>query len=121
MYKYGILINGISLPQSPQIIGLDESSGFIAKIYLFSAIAHSGLVFIPFLLILLLLTVIALFYYLKLIIPVFNVCDKNTSIINLKSVFSQRFVLIITTLITILIGIYPERIIELCKFIAYNI
>ena len=121
LFKHNPILTSAYVISVLALAGIPITSGFIAKIYLFSAIAHSGLVFIPFLLILLLLTVIALFYYLKLIIPVFNVCDKNTSIINLKSVFSQRFVLIITTLITILIGIYPERIIELCKFIAYNI
>ena len=31
------------------LAGIPITSGFVAKIYLFSAIAHSGLVFIPFL------------------------------------------------------------------------
>jgi NADH-quinone oxidoreductase subunit N len=55
------------------LAGFPITSGFVAKIYLFSAIAHSGLIFIPFLIILLLLTVIALFYYLKLIRPLFEI------------------------------------------------
>ena len=91
---------------------------FIAKIYLFSAIAHSGLIFIPFLLALLILTVVALFYYLKLILPLFENVDKGKI---LYTVYSQKFVLIITTIVTVLIGVYPEKLIELCRFIAYNI
>ena len=100
------------------LAGLPLTAGFVAKIYLFSAIAHSGLIFIPFLLIILILTVVALYYYFKIIQPLFE-STENTKI--LKYSFSQKFVLIITSLIIIFIGICPEKIIELCKFIAYNI
>lgn len=100
------------------LAGLPITSGFVAKIYLFSAIAHSGLIFIPFLIALLLLTVVALYYYLKLVRPLFDTIDR-AQIIN--AVYSQKFVLIITAIVTLLIGIYPEKLIELCRFIAYNI
>lgn len=110
---YTVLIIGLA--------GIPITSGFIAKIYLFTAIANSGLIFVPFLLGLLLLTVIALFYYLKIILPLYNECDKNTEVAKLKVNFSQKFVLISTAVITILIGFCPEMLIELCRFIAYNI
>ncbi len=103
------------------LAGFPITSGFISKIYLFTAIANSGLIFIPFLLILLLLTVYALFYYLKILLPLFSRFNKNDNGIEIKYVFSQKFVLIVTTVITVIIGIYPERFIELCRFIAYNI
>ena len=103
------------------LAGFPITSGFVAKIYLFTAIASSGLIFVPFLLILLILTVAALYYYLKILIPLFERCDKNTETPKLNPVFSQKFVLIVTAAITLLIGIYPEKIIELCRFIAYNI
>ena len=103
------------------LAGIPITSGFIAKIYLFSAIANSGLVFIPFLLGLLLLTVIALFYYLKILLPLFDECDKNIQIQKLKPNFSQKFVLAATAIITVFIGIFPQILIELCRFIAYNI
>ena len=112
---------GLTIAYVISIIGLAGfpiTSGFIAKIYLFSAIAHSGLVFIPFLIIVLILTVVALFYYLKLILPLFESVDKNQFF---NAVYSQKFVLIITMIATVLIGIYPEKLIELCRFIAYNI
>jgi NADH:ubiquinone oxidoreductase subunit 2 (subunit N) len=64
------------------------------------------------------LTVVALYYYLKLIQPIFEKVDKPKL---LKVVYSQKFVLIVTTAVTVLIGVYPEKLIELCKFIAYNI
>ena len=107
---YSILIIGLA--------GFPITSGFVAKIYLFSAIAHSGLIFIPFLLILLVLTVVALYYYLKLILPLFESSSQEQS---MKTTFSQTFVLAITVAITVAIGVYPEKIIELCRFIAYNI
>ena len=103
------------------LAGIPVMSGFIAKIYLFTAIASSGFVFVPFLLGLLLLMVMALFYYLKILLPLFEENDKNNDTTKLKTNFSQRFVLYVTTAITILIGIYPEFLIELCRFIAYNI
>lgn len=112
---------GLTIAYVISIIGLAGfpiTSGFIAKIYLFSAIAHSGLIFIPFLIILLILTVVALFYYLKLILPLFESVDRGHV---LKAVYSQKFVLIITAVVTVMIGIYPEKLIELCRFIAYNI
>lgn len=115
---------GLTLAFAISILGLAGipiTSGFIAKIYLFTAIAHSGLLFIPFLLILLILTVVALFYYLKILLPLFEEQDKNIDIKSLSPVFSQKFVLVVTTIITILIGICPEKIIELCRLIAYNI
>lgn len=103
------------------LAGIPITSGFIAKIYLFTAIANSGLIFIPFLLALLILTVAALYYYLKILFPLFKEYDKNTLVPALNPVFSLKFVLIVTVLVTLIIGVYPERFIELCRFIAYNI
>ena len=81
---------GLSIAYAIAIIGLAGipiTSGFVAKIYLFSAIAHSGLIFIPFLLILLILTVVAFFYYLKLIRPLFEIEERGNV---LKTFFSLK-------------------------------
>ena len=102
------------------LAGFPITSGFVSKIYLFSAIARSGLIFIPFLLIILVLTVVALYYYLKVLRPIF-ISDIEQPAIKLEANFSQRFVLVVTTIATVLIGIYPEKIIELCRYIAFNI
>ncbi len=113
--------HGLSIAYAIAIIalaGFPITSGFVAKIYLFSAIANSGLIFIPFLLILLLLTVVALYYYIKIILPLF---EENIDAKILKTVYSQKFVLFITAVVTVLIGVYPEKLVELCRFIAYNI
>lgn len=113
--------HGLTVAYSISIIalaGFPITSGFISKIYLFSAIAHAGMIFVPFLLALLILTVVALYYYLKLILPLFENIDKGQI---LNAVYSQKFVLFITTIATVLIGIYPDKLIELCRFIASNI
>lgn len=112
--------HGISIAYMFAIIalaGFPITSGFVAKIYLFSAIANSGLIFIPFLLVLLLLTVVALYYYIKIILPLVDVSETKA----LQTVYSQKFVLVITAIVTVLIGVYPEKLVELCRFIAYNI
>lgn len=103
------------------LAGIPITSGFIAKIYLFTAIANSGLIFVPFLLALMLLTVVALYYYLKILMPLFDECDKNSDSIELKPNFSQKFVLVSSAIITIIIGFAPEILIEICRFVAYNI
>ncbi len=103
------------------LAGIPVTSGFIAKIYLFTAIASSGLIFTPFLLILLILTVVALYYYLKILLPMFDEYDKNTDVISLVPNFSQKFVLVTSVFVIMIIGIFPEKLIELCRFIAYNI
>lgn len=112
--------HGLSIAYAIAIIalaGFPITSGFVAKIYLFSAIANSGLIFVPFLLVLLMLTVVALYYYIKILLPLFDIAEAKV----LKTVYSQKFVLIITAAVTVLIGIYPEKLVELCRFIAYNI
>ena len=111
--SYALLLIGLA--------GIPITSGFIAKIYLFTAIANSGLVFVPFLLGLLLLTVIALYYYLKILLPLFDECDKNSEVQKLTTNFSQQFVVAAAAIITFVIGVCPEMLIELCRFIAYNI
>jgi NADH-quinone oxidoreductase subunit N len=102
------------------LAGIPITSGFIAKIYLFTAIANSGLIFVPFLLGLLLLTVIALYYYLKILLPLFET-KNNSELKNLNPAFSQKFVLVVCTIITLVLGIFPEVMIELCRYIAYSI
>lgn len=112
--------HGLVLAYAVAIIalaGFPITSGFVSKIYLFSAIASSGIIFIPFLLAVLVLTVVALYYYLKIIIPLFEQSDGRV----LNVLFSQKFVIVICTAATILIGVYPEKLVELCRFIAYNI
>ena len=65
--------------------------------------------------------VIALFYYLKIILPLFDACDKNAIFQEPKTNFSQKFVITVVTIITVIFGLCPELLIQICKFVAYNI
>jgi len=113
---------GLTLAYAVSIIGLagfPVTSGFIAKIYLFSGIIRSGIVFLPFLIAILVLTVVSLYYYFKILTPLFKKTEGDNS--KLITLPSQSFVVYWCCAITVLIGLYPDKLIALCKFIAYNI
>lgn len=103
------------------LAGFPITSGFIAKIYLFSAIIRSGAIFIPMLLILALTIVIACYYYTNIIKIMFekNVIDENEIIPHKAS--SATVILYVCACLTVLVGVIPAGLIELCKFIAYNL
>ena len=103
------------------LAGFPITSGFIAKLYLFSAIIKSGAIFIPFLLILMITIVVAAYYYTNIVKFMF---EKNENVDNesLPNTFTASTMILYTcTVITILVGICPSMLIELCKFIAYNL
>lgn len=103
------------------LAGFPVTSGFIAKLYLFSAIIKSGAVFIPLLLILALTIVVSCYYYTNLVKLMF---ERNESVDNeiLPNKASSPIVILYTcATITLLIGLLPSALIELCKFIAYNL
>ena len=103
------------------LAGFPITSGFVAKIYLFSAIAHSGVIFIPFLIILFVAITIAAFYYFKIIKFLFQKSENNLGELITRKVSSAAVVFYFCAAITILLGIFPSKIIELCQFISYNI
>lgn len=103
------------------LAGFPITSGFIAKLYLFSAIIRSGVIFIPLLLILIITIVISCYYYTNIVKLMF---ERNTTVDNeiLPNKASSPIVILYTcTAITILIGILPSALIDICKFIAYNL
>ena len=103
------------------LAGFPITSGVIAKLYLFSAIIRSGVIFIPLLLILALTIVISCYYYTNIVKLMF---ERNTVVDNeiLPNKASSPIVILYTcTVITILIGVLPSALIEICKFIAYNL
>lgn len=103
------------------LAGFPITSGFIAKLYLFSAIIKSGAIFIPLLLILMLTIVVSCYYYTNIVKLMF---DKNSTVTNgiLPNKTSSPIVILYTcTAITLLIGVLPSALIDLCKFIAYNL
>lgn len=106
------------------LAGIPITSGFFAKLYLFSAIIHSGLIFLPFLIIMGFAILVSLYYYTNIIKLMF---DKpispehiETKEISMKP-SSATIILYICTAITVLLGVFPSKIIEFCQLLAYNI
>jgi len=102
------------------LAGFPITAGFISKIYLFSAIARSGLVFIPFLILIMLTIVVSVYYYLRVVRLMFEKSDVPSEVIAHKT-SSAIVILYFCAAITILLGIFPSKVIELCQLIAYNI
>lgn len=103
------------------LAGFPITSGFISKIYLFSAIARSGIVFLPCLIIMMLTIVISVFYYLTVVKFMFEKSDTVESKVIPHKTSSAIVILYCCAAITVAIGIFPAKIIEFCQWIAYNI
>lgn len=103
------------------LAGFPITSGFISKIYLFSAIARSGLIFLPFLITIMITVVVSVFYYLRVVKLMFEKSDKVASEVIPYKTSSAIVILYSCAIITILIGIIPSTIIELCQFMAYYV
>lgn len=103
------------------LAGLPVTSGFISKIYLFSAIARSGLVFIPFLILVMLTIVVSMYYYLNVVKFMFEKSDTVSSEVIPHKTSSAIVILYCCAAITVILGIFPAKIIQLCQFISYNI
>jgi len=103
------------------LAGFPITAGFISKIYLFSAIVRSGLVFLPFLAVMLLSIVVAAYYYVRVVKYMFEKSDTVASEVIAHKTSSSIVILYSCAVVTILIGLFPSKIIELCQMIAYNI
>lgn len=103
------------------LAGFPVTSGFISKIYLFSGIARSGLVFLPFLIILMLTIVVSVFYYLRIVKLMFEKSDKVASEVIAHKTSSAIVILYFCATITVILGLFPSKIIELCQLVAYNV
>ncbi len=103
------------------LAGFPITSGFISKFYLFSAIARSGLVFLPFLILLIITIAISVYYYLGVVKYMFEKSENVSSEVIPHKTSSAIVILYFCALVTVVIGVFPARIIELCQLIAYNI
>lgn len=102
------------------LAGFPLTSGFIAKLYLLSAVVTSGIIFIPFLIVLIFAIVVGAYYYTNLIKVMFEKSTDSKSIIH-SSTTSQCVVLYICAFITLVVGVCPSALVDLCKYIAYNL
>lgn len=104
------------------LAGIPLTSGFLAKIYLFSAVARSGILYLIFLILSLIGTIIALYAYLRFIKVMF---EKDTSheqdIYIDDSSMSIKFILYFCATITVLLCIFARPVIELCLAAIYGV
>lgn len=99
--------------------GLPPTSGFLSKLYLFSALSREDFTYLIILFLTLCATIISVFIYLKIIKLFYEKNTKNTKLIRHFSI--EKFILYICCIITIFIFIYPNEIIKLSQIIAYYI
>lgn len=99
--------------------GLPPTSGFLAKLYLFSAVARAGMIFIPALIVALIFTVAGLFFYFNLIKVIF---EKSNNTPNIDTnMISSKLILYACSFVTVLLCLFAEKIIQLCQLTAYYI
>lgn len=99
------------------LAGLAPTCGFVAKLYIFSAVARSGFVFLPFLAIALVASVIMIYAYWRIIRGMFRRIETNIEIDN--NIISSKFILYACALATVLICLFADKIIRLCQLVAY--
>ena len=98
------------------LAGLPPTSGFLAKIYLFTSIAKESVIL---LILAITLTIIALLIYLKFIKILF---EKENINLNFNNKFNyQKFILYLCAIITFLLCIYPNTIINFSQLFSIYI
>ncbi len=95
------------------LAGIPITAGFFSKFYLFTAVAVAGYEYMPLLIIGLANTVIALFYYMRIVKALYVRPQDKTQYIDLsRSPFALRAVLAVTVTGVVLIGIFASPFIE---------
>lgn len=100
------------------LAGIPITAGFFSKFYLFKAVAIAGFEYMPVLVIALINTAIALFYYMRIIKAIYLKPQKE---IRHKNVFKiampVKFVMAIAVAAVLLLGILATPVIEKSKVI----
>lgn len=99
--------------------GLPVTAGFLAKIYLFESIAKCSELYLIFLIVILIISAIGVCAYFRPIKEIFCI-EKNDFYKNPK-LKSPKIVLYICTIITIIMCMVPDAIIQVCQLIAYQL
>lgn len=98
------------------LAGIAPTCGFVAKLFVFSAVARSGFVFLPFLGVAMLASVIMVFAYWKLIRAMFRRVE-NTAIID-TNIISSKFILYACAFATILTCVFADKIFGVMQLIS---
>ena len=99
--------------------GLPVTGGFLAKIYIFGAIIKCTNLYLAFLGIIMLATVIGIYAYLR---PIKEMFESNEKMYLVKTKFSlQKLTLFISATLLVTLCIIPDKLIQICQFIAYQL
>lgn len=112
---YAIALSGCLL----SLGGTGVCAGFIAKVYLLSAIARSGFIFLPALFWVFVIMMVGFYGYFRVIIKMFEPAEKLTEIE--KKVVSTKFILYACFVAVLILFFFPQKIVQLCQSIAYYI
>lgn len=111
LFSLGFAICLISL------LGFPLTAGFIAKIYLIATILSAGVVALPIVIIMFVAMVISVCFYLRPFRDMFITIPYNKNYL-IKTQRANKIILFVCSLITILIGIFPFGIINVCESIT---
>ena len=99
------------------LAGIPPLAGFFAKFYIFKAVIEQSMYFLA--IVGLLSTVIAAFYYLRIIKVIYFEENKENLEITLN--LNTKFVIYLSALFIILFIFFQSKILELSNFVSYNI
>jgi NADH-quinone oxidoreductase subunit N len=91
------------------LAGIPPLAGFFGKYYIFTSALQSGYVWLV--LIAVLGSLIGVYYYFRMIIKMFS--SGTGEVTNIEISTLQKIVLVITILLSILLGIFPDMVISL--------
>ena len=99
------------------LAGLPPTSGFLAKVYLFSGISRANIIWVVILLLGMIASVISMFAYLKIIKQLF--LNTKTEISINKQQLASKIILYLCAIITILLCLFPDSIIKISQISAF--
>jgi NADH-quinone oxidoreductase subunit N len=96
------------------LIGIPFTGGFFGKFYVFSAVLHSGFIWLG--VIGLVNSGIAAFYYLRVATAIYSKAPDASPIASVpRASMSLLFALFLTVVTTLILGIVPDRILAMAK------
>jgi len=99
------------------LVGLPISAGFVAKIYLVLSILYSNNIFIPVIIAMFAIMIFSIVFYIRPIenmflkLPYSKNCEIKTRGVN-------KYILYICSSITIIMGLFPQYLLEFCETIS---
>ena len=98
------------------LAGIAPTCGFVAKLFLFSAVARSGFVFLPFLAVAMLASVVMVFAYWNIIRAMFRRVENSVEIDT--NIVSSKLILYACAFATILCCIFADKIFVVLQLIS---